>query len=45
MSEESIENITKLNTLCAPTFLIHYILPDENFNGHGLINNISVLKK
>ena len=28
MSEESIENITKSNSLFAPTFVNHYILPD-----------------
>ena len=39
MSEESIENITKSNSLFAPAFVNHYILPDVNFNGHWLINN------
>ena len=46
MSEESIENITKSDSIFAPTFVNHYILPDINFNGHCLINNnISVPKK
>ena len=34
MSEESIENITKSNSLFAPTYVNRYILPDVNFNGH-----------
>ena len=39
MSEESIENITKSNSLFTQTFVNHYILPDVNFNGNCLINN------
>ena len=39
MPEESIENITKSNNFVAPTFVNHYILPDENINGHYLMNN------
>ena len=46
MSEEDIENITKSNSLFAPTFVNHYILPDVNFNRHCLINkNIFIPKK
>ena len=46
MSKENIENVTKSDTNSAPTFIDHYILPDINFNGHGLINkNISIPKK
>ena len=46
MLEESIENITKSNSLFAPTFANCHILPDVNFNGHCLINNkISILEK
>ena len=46
MSEESIENITKLNSNFAPTFVDHHLLPAMNFNGHCLIkNNISIPKK
>ena len=46
MSEESIENIIKSDSLFASTFFYHYILPDVNFNGHcSLNNNISVSKK
>ena len=46
MSEENIENITKSDSNFAPTFVDHHLLPDMNFNGHGLIkNNISVPKK
>ena len=45
ISEESIERIAKSNSLFAPTFVIHFILSDVNFNGHGLINNnISIPK-
>ena len=46
MLEESIENITKSNSLFATTFVNHYILPDLNFDGHCLINiNISIRNK
>ena len=45
MSEENIENITKSDSTFAPTFLDHHLLPDINFNGHCLINNIHILKK
>ena len=46
MSEESIENITKLDSNFASTFVDHYLLPDMNFNGHCLIKNkISMPKK
>ena len=44
MSEENIENIeniTKLDSNFAPTFVDHHLLPDINFNGH---NNISLKK-
>ena len=44
MSEENIENITKSDSNFAPTFADH-LLPDINFNGHCLINNISIPKK
>ena len=45
MSEESIENLTKLDSLFAATFVNHYLLSDENFNGHYLMNsNISIPK-
>ena len=37
MSEENIENKTKSNSLFAPIFVNHYILPGVNFNGHCLI--------
>ena len=45
MPEENIENITKSSSVFAPIFVNHYILPDVNFNGHCLINNISIHKK
>ena len=31
MSEERMENIAKSDSLLAPTFINHYILPDVNF--------------
>ena len=37
MSEESIENISKSDSLFVPTFT--FILPDVHFSGHYLINN------
>ena len=46
MSEEGIENITKLDDNFTPTFVDHHVLPDINFDGHCLINNnISISKK
>ena len=45
MSEENIENLTKSDSNFAPTFVDHYVLPDINFNGHCLINNIYILEK
>ena len=46
MSEESIENMTKLDSNFAPTFVDHHLLPDMNFNGNFLIkNNIAIPKK
>ena len=44
MSEEIIENITKSESNIAPTFVNHHLLPDMTFNGHCLINNISIPK-
>ena len=43
MSEENIENITKLASLFAPAFVDHYVLPNINFDEHCLIN-ISIPK-
>ena len=46
MSEKNIENITKSDSNFAPAYVSYHVLPDINFNGHCLINNIiSVLKK
>ena len=46
ISEENIENMTKLGSNFAPTFVDPHLLPDLNFNGHCLIkNNISIPKK
>ena len=43
MSKESIEKITKFNSLFTPTFFNHYILLDVSFKGFCLIdNNISI---
>ena len=39
MPEENIGGITKSDSLFAPTFVNHCLLPDVNFNGHFLINN------
>ena len=46
MSEEGIENITKLDDNFTPIFVDHHVLPDINFDGHCLINNnISISTK
>ena len=45
MSEENIENITKSDSNFAPNYVDHHVLPDVNFNGHRLINNIISLKR
>ena len=46
MSEESTENITKLDSNFVPTFVDHHVLLDLNFDGNYLINNnISISKK
>ena len=46
MSEESIKNITKLDSNFAPTSVDHHLFPDINFIRHCLIkNNISIPKK
>ena len=45
ISEESIENITKLDSTFAPAFVHYHVLPKVNFNGHCLIkNSISIPK-
>ena len=44
MSEENIKNITKPGRNLAPTFVDHHLLPDINFNGYCLMNNISIPK-
>ena len=45
MSEENIENITKLDRNFAPAFVDPHLLPEINFNGRCLINNILIPKK
>ena len=45
MSEENIENIAKSDSKFVPNFVDHHLLPEINFNGHCLINNIYILKK
>ena len=42
MSEENIETITKSDSNFSPTFVDHHVLPDINFKGHCLINNIYI---
>ena len=42
---KNIEHITKSESNFAPTFVDHHVLPDINFNGHCLINNIYIPKK
>ena len=34
MPEESLQNITKLDSNFAPIFVDHHVLPDINVNGH-----------
>ena len=43
--KKNIENITKSDNNFAPTFVNHDSLPDINFNGHCLINNVYILIK
>ena len=46
ISEENIENITKLDRNFVPTFVDRHLLPNINLNGHCFIkNNISIPKK
>ena len=45
ISEENIEKITKLKINFARTFIGHHVLPDINFSGHCLINDIYIPKK
>ena len=46
MSEENNENITKLDSHFAPTFVDHHLLPDINFSGQCFIkSNICIPKK
>ena len=42
---KNIENITKSDSTFEPTFFDNHLLPDINFNGHYLINNIYIPKK
>ena len=45
MSEEKTKNITESDSNFVPTFVDPHLLPDINFNGHCLINNICIPKK
>ena len=45
ISQENIKSITKPDSLFDPTFIYHQALPPINYNGHCLINNISIPKK
>ena len=42
MPEERIRNINKSYSNFASTFVDHHVLPDINFNGYCLINNIYI---
>ena len=45
MPEENVKIITKSGSNFAPTFVDHHLIPDINFNGHCLIDNIYIPKK
>ena len=45
MSEENVKIITKSGSNFALTFVDHHLIPDINFNGHCLIDNIYIPKK
>ena len=45
MSEKNIENVTKSDSILAPPFVNHHVLPDINFIECCLINNIYIPKK
>ena len=45
MSGENIQNIPKSDSIFSQTFFNYNLLSEINFNGHGLINNISIPKK
>ena len=45
MSEENIEGITNSNSNFAQTFVNHHALPDIDFNGRWIINDINIPKK
>ena len=45
ISEENIENITKLDSNFASNFIDHNALANIKFNGHCLINNTFIPKK
>ena len=42
LCEEVIKNTAKSDNNFAPTFADHHLLPDANFNGQNLVNNISI---
>ena len=44
ITEENIEKITKSDSSFAPTFVDHHLLTDIYFNGHCVINNLSLRK-
>ena len=45
MSEGHIENITRSDSNFAPILVDYHLLPDIYFNGHCLINDISIPEK
>ena len=42
MSEENFENVTKSDSIFAPTFVNNHKLPDLNFDGYCLIKVINL---
>ena len=43
--QKKMENTTKSDSNFAPAFVNHHVLPDINFDGHCLINSISIPEK
>ena len=42
--QKKYEKITNSDSNFVPFFVIHHVVLDINFNGHCLVNNISILK-
>ena len=45
LNETTKISIIKLNPSFSPTFVDHHLLADINFNGHCLVNNVSIPKR